>query len=89
MQPLRSPFLTSMTGDRNNGDHHRVKEAFEASLAALGTNYIDLYLVHWPQAVVDGRTLKETESPTIVDTWKDMEKLLDTGSWIISSIPVI
>jgi glycerol 2-dehydrogenase (NADP+) len=80
MHSLRRPFLICMTGDRNNGDHHRVKEAFEESLAALGTSYIDLYLVHWPQAVVDGRTLKETESPTIVDTWKDMEKLLDTGS---------
>jgi glycerol 2-dehydrogenase (NADP+) len=63
----------------NNNAHHRVREAFDKSLAALGTDYIDLFLVHWPQASVDGRTLAPDESPTIVDTWKEMEKLLDTG----------
>lgn len=26
----------------------RTREAFEESLAALGTDYIDLYLIHWP-----------------------------------------
>jgi glycerol 2-dehydrogenase (NADP+) len=30
--------------------HHRVAEAFEESLASLNTDYIDLYLMHWPQA---------------------------------------
>jgi glycerol 2-dehydrogenase (NADP+) len=37
-----------------NGKHNDVKSAFEASLKALGTDYIDLYLMHWPQAVVNG-----------------------------------
>jgi aryl-alcohol dehydrogenase-like predicted oxidoreductase len=37
-----------------NGKHGDVKSAFEASLKALGTDYIDLYLMHWPQAVVNG-----------------------------------
>ncbi|OXM99518.1 aldo/keto reductase [Bifidobacterium vansinderenii] len=40
---------------------HRAKEAFEESLARLGTDYVDLYLIHWPadgwqdawQAMVD------------------------------------
>ena len=35
-----------------NGDHGRVREAFEESLAKLGVEYIDLYLLHWPQAVI-------------------------------------
>ncbi|KAK7691654.1 hypothetical protein QCA50_005053 [Cerrena zonata] len=35
--------------------------------------------MHWPQAIVDGRTLNEDEYPTYVDTWKSMEKLLETG----------
>lgn len=68
-----------------NWSHHRVREAFEESLAQLGCNYIDLYLMHWPQAVIgdglgwQGAPLKSEEHPTIIDTWKEMEKLLDTG----------
>lgn len=64
---------------RNNGDHHRVSEAFQRSLGALDIDYIDLYLVHWPQARVDGRVLAPAESPTIHDTWAEMAKLLETG----------
>ena len=33
-----------------NPDHHRVREAFEDSLRDLDCEYIDLYLLHWPQA---------------------------------------
>ncbi|KAF8958431.1 NADP-dependent oxidoreductase domain-containing protein [Flammula alnicola] len=67
----------------------RVRESFETSLANLGTGYIDLYLMHWPQAIVyeegnsapknpDG-TYKTTDSVTFNDAWSEMEKLLDTG----------
>lgn len=35
----------------SNPDHGRVREAFEESLAKLDVEYIDLYLMHWPQAV--------------------------------------
>ncbi|KAI0070558.1 Aldo/keto reductase [Panus rudis PR-1116 ss-1] len=62
-----------------NTHHHQVAEAFEQSLNSLNIDYIDLYLMHWPQAMVDGRTLAPEEHPTFVETWKDMEKLLDTG----------
>jgi glycerol 2-dehydrogenase (NADP+) len=66
-----------------------VREAFDASLEALGLDYIDLYLMHWPQALIPnddqsintmtGRWASPTESPTFNETWADMEKLLDTG----------
>ncbi|PSS06486.1 hypothetical protein PHLCEN_2v3715 [Hermanssonia centrifuga] len=45
----------------------------------MDCEYIDLYLMHWPQAQIGDRVLKEDEHPTFVDTWKDMEKLLETG----------
>ncbi|KAJ7647618.1 Aldo/keto reductase [Roridomyces roridus] len=41
--------------------------------------YVDLYLMHWPLAVIDGKTLQPEESPTFVDTWKAMEKLVKAG----------
>ncbi|KAF9453991.1 aldo/keto reductase [Macrolepiota fuliginosa MF-IS2] len=71
-----------------NSDHHRVREAFESSLKELDCEYIDLYLMHWPQASISEgetgnasftRVLKSDESPTIIDTYKEMEKLLETG----------
>jgi len=61
--------------------HGSVQEAFNISLKQLGVDYVDLYLMHWPQALDSktGRTLPADESPTFVETWKEMEKLLDTG----------
>ncbi|KAF7792260.1 hypothetical protein EIP86_003296 [Pleurotus ostreatoroseus] len=76
--PRSEIFLTTKLW---NANHHRVREAFEMSLAALDCEYIDLYLMHWPQAEVDGacRVPDVHEAPTFVDTWKEMEKLLETG----------
>jgi aryl-alcohol dehydrogenase-like predicted oxidoreductase len=84
-----------------------VREAFDDSLGKLGLDYVDLYLMHWPQASVDGahvlaragygllrnvwagKTLQPDESPTIVETWKEMEKLLETGASLfhLSDLP--
>jgi len=74
--PRSEIYITTKLG---NGDHHRVKEAFEESLQKLGVSYIDLYLLHWPMAVVNGKVLSPEEQPTFIETWKDMEKLLKTG----------
>ncbi|KAJ6602163.1 Aldo/keto reductase [Mycena sp. CBHHK59/15] len=72
-----------------NGDHHRVLEAFEESLERLKLGYLNLYLLHWPQTSIGevdfsqvngpNRTLTPDEHPTFVDTWKEIEKLLQTG----------
>ncbi|KAF7428157.1 hypothetical protein PC9H_007378 [Pleurotus ostreatus] len=67
-----------------NDAHDRVRESFEESLQNLQCGYVDLYLMHWPFAVItdssgQSRTLRPDEHPTFIDTWKEMEKLLDTG----------
>jgi diketogulonate reductase-like aldo/keto reductase len=41
--------------------------AFDASLAALKMDYVDLYLVHWPMPA------------TMADTWRAMEEILASG----------
>ncbi|KAK0241564.1 Aldo/keto reductase [Armillaria nabsnona] len=64
--------------------HGNVQESLEKSLRDLDCEYVDLYLMHWPQATKTGPdgetfTFRPDEHPTIVDTWKDMEKLLASG----------
>ncbi|KAF7362165.1 Aldo-keto reductase [Mycena venus] len=83
----RSEFY--ITTKLANGDHHRVREAFEESFKRLNVEYIDLYLLHWPQASMGdvdfsqinapNMALRPDEHPTFVETWMEIEKLLETG----------
>ncbi|KAF8950145.1 reductase AKOR2 [Flammula alnicola] len=76
--PREEIFVTAKLREPNHFE--RVRESFETSLANLGTGYVDLYMMHLPQAIVyeDG-TVKTTDSVTFNDAWAEMEKLLDTG----------
>ncbi|WP_432512811.1 aldo/keto reductase [Kineococcus sp. SYSU DK001] len=53
-----------------NGEHGRDKTlaAFDASLAKLSVDYLDLYLIHWPQQADD-----------YVETWKAFEEIKASG----------
>ncbi|XP_045781524.1 aldo-keto reductase family 1 member B1-like [Maniola jurtina] len=64
-----------------------VEGALKTTLQNLGLEYLDLYLIHWPQAYQEGGELfpvdaagKTIPSPVdIQDTWKAMEVLVDQG----------
>lgn len=71
-----------------NNSHHPddVLPALDASLKDLQTDYVDLYLMHWPRAFKRGSALRPTEdgkvltdSTDYLDTWRAMEALLSTG----------
>ena len=80
-------FVTTKLWNSNHRPE-RVKSAFEASLARLKLNYLDLYLIHTPFAFQpgdeqdprdrDGNVLYDREV-TLLDTWRAMEVLVDHG----------
>jgi diketogulonate reductase-like aldo/keto reductase len=72
----------------NNHRPERVRPAFEASLRRLQLEYADLYAVHTPYAFKpgdeqdprdeNGKVIYD-EAITLLDTWKAMESLVETG----------
>ncbi|HKJ78474.1 MAG TPA: aldo/keto reductase [Prolixibacteraceae bacterium] len=64
--PRDEIFLTSKVWNSQQGYQSTI-EAFEKSLDKLQTDYLDLYLIHWPKG-------KKS-----VETWKAMEELHNQG----------
>ncbi|MGD2164241.1 MAG: aldo/keto reductase [Anaerolineae bacterium] len=64
--PRREVFLTTKVWNTDQG-YDSTLAAFDASLERLGTDYVDLYLVHWP---VEGK---------FRETWRALEDLYDAG----------
>ena len=60
--------LTSKLRGSEHG-YDSTLRAFDATLAALGTDYLDLYLIHWPLPMRD----------LYVDTWRAFVRLRDEG----------
>lgn len=50
-------------------------DAFEKSLKCLNTDYIDLYLIHWPKPTPDYKDWKQLD----MDTWRALEMLYKAG----------
>lgn len=67
-------FLTSKVWKEDLGYQSTLK-AFEASCQSLGTEYLDLYLIHWPKQVPND----EDWFQKVSKTWKAMEDLYLSG----------
>ena len=63
-------FLTSKVWRENLGYDSTIRE-FEASCQRLGTDYLDLYLIHWPRPEDLSADWKKLD----LETWKAMEDL--------------
>ncbi|KAJ4289397.1 hypothetical protein N0V88_006877 [Collariella sp. IMI 366227] len=68
-----------VTTKLDNPWHKRSAEALEKSLANLGMEYVDLYLMHWPSSTDPEDLKKHLKGWDFVDTWREMQKLLGTG----------
>jgi len=64
--PRTEIFLASKVWNDEQGYDHTLA-AFERTLTRLGTDYLDLYLVHWPRS----------DTP---ETWRAMERLYAEGA---------
>jgi 2,5-diketo-D-gluconate reductase A len=67
--PREEVFVTSKL---NNGFHARedALRAFDGTLEALGSDYVDLFLIHWPLPGID---------VDYVETWLAMEEIYRSG----------
>ncbi|MFT3739011.1 MAG: aldo/keto reductase [Breznakibacter sp.] len=63
--PRHEIFLVTKMWNSEHG-HEKALKAFDSSLGRLGTDYVDLYLVHWPK-------------PQNKETWKAFEKIYREG----------
>ena len=81
-------FVTTKLWNSNHRPE-RVQPAFEASLARLRLAYLDLYLIHTPFAFQPGDEQDPRDQNgnvlydrgvTLLDTWKAMESLVDSGA---------
>lgn len=67
-------FLTTKHWVSQRG-YEKTVAAVEKSLEALGTDYIDLYLIHWPAV----KKLSPEWKKINADTWKGFEKMYKEG----------
>ncbi|XP_052757097.1 aldo-keto reductase AKR2E4-like isoform X2 [Galleria mellonella] len=59
--------------------HHKreqVMQALKESLENLGTNYVDLYLMHWPMGLNDDYSHSDVD---YMETWRGMEDAVKLG----------
>lgn len=89
--PRSELFLTSKLWNSAHAVQN-VAPALEDTLKELDTDYLDLYLIHWPVAfkpkgdphsdlfpLNDKGSLNLDSETTLVDTWKEMIKLKEGG----------
>ncbi len=72
--PREEIFVTTKLWNTDQG-YESTLQAIDTSLAKLGLQYVDLYLVHWPTADDEGqKSINKRE-----ETWKAMEEIYKSG----------
>lgn len=66
-------FVTSKVWNTERG-YDKTLRACEKTLRDLGTDYLDLYLIHWP---ANREQFGDRADAINIDTWRAMERLVD------------
>lgn len=85
--PREEIFVTTKLSWHHAGGHE--EEGINSSLERLGLDYVDLWLMHWPQAMVyednnplpkdENGNLKVNHEADFRKTWAAMEKIYESG----------
>ena len=67
-------FITTKLANPDHG-YERARKAIDKSLEALGLDYIDLYLIHWPNPIAFRSDWKNIDK----ECWKAMEEAYRAG----------
>jgi diketogulonate reductase-like aldo/keto reductase len=72
--PRQEIFITSKLANPYHG-YENAKAAFEATMKKLGLDYLDLYLIHWPNPIKYRGSWEEANA----GTWKAFEEFYQAG----------
>lgn len=72
--PREEIFLTSKLDNPNHG-YETAKRTIDESLERLGTDYLDLFLIHWPKVSGHEHDWREDN----IETWRALEEAYETG----------
>lgn len=72
--PRKDIFVTSKVWNTDRG-YDAAMRAFDKSLAALGLDYLDLYLIHWPASQNQYSNWRELNN----STWRALEAIYNEG----------
>ncbi len=72
--PREEIFITSKLTNSMHG-YDNTMSSFDKTLHDLGTDYVDLFLIHWPNPI----KFRDSWQQTNADTWKAFEELYEAG----------
>ncbi|KAJ6477162.1 NADP-dependent oxidoreductase domain-containing protein [Mycena vitilis] len=76
--PRQDVWLTSKLWNTFHAPED-IESALDDSLAKLGTDYLDMYLIHWPLAKKDGKPYDKNLTENPYPTWQKLEEMVEKG----------
>ena len=72
--PREKLFITTKLWNTNHS-YKAALRSFDESMEKLGLEYLDLFLIHWPNPI----SVRDRWAEANAESWKAMEKLVDAG----------
>ena len=72
--PRKDLFITTKLWNKNHS-YELAMRSFEESMDKLGLDYLDLFLIHWPNPIA----FRDHWQQANAESWKAMEELVESG----------